>query len=146
MELFGIIFALPVAILVGIIYPSLVIRLCEKSRVLSLAVGVVSTLIALSMSAEIMLIAKMGLLSAHDEFHPLLDTWHGCNTLLGPAALTNLTILWLRRNGKGVQLTWLVAGCACSLFIMAFVASSVLYDDAVHYRTDGEGTYRIDEK
>ena len=135
MDTFGIIFALPVAIVISIFYPQFILRLFSKNRVLVLTFCGLSCLVVIAICVEIGLITHYGIVTAHDKYHPNLDRLHGWNSLLGPAAVTNLFIAFLLYKKSPTHIIKLVSGFVCFLAIGFMGVSNLFYDNAAHYRT-----------
>lgn len=145
MDTFGIIFALPIAVVISVFYPRFIVKLFGRNRIFPSVLCILSCIVVVAVCIEIGVIAKYGIVVVHDSSHSLLDKLQGWNSLLGPASITNLAIWFLLQKKLPHHLVKLISGCICFAAIMLMGLSNLFYDDAAHYRTDKEGTYRIQE-
>ena len=144
MEIFGLLFALPIILAVSWFVPDLIYKFLSKSAFARLSAALLSGVILIAFVAEIVLIARFGIVEAHNKFHPLLDRMQGYNTIFGPIALTYFAVLWTRKMPPKVM-KW-CAGFVCFCAFATAIFGNLFYDDAAHYRADSEGIYRIEEK
>lgn len=134
------------AIVIGIVYPRAVFFIATefpRAKWLALAFSVAVTA---SVAYEIHLIRSVGIIAAYDASPRFLDVLNTLNCLAAPAALTHLVLFALDKCFASKNIVKNVTSVICCLSIWASLAALLIYDSAAHYRTDSEGTYRIDER
>ena len=145
MENFGILLSLPMGVVVGFFYPRIAFFLMKKFAVLRFGLLLFSCVIALTLAYEIRLISSKGIVPAYDADPQFLDALTALNVVFAPAALTHFVLFALDKIVASKRVVKNVAGIMCCVAIWAAMVASLVYDDAAHYHTDSEGTYRIDE-
>ena len=142
MEALGALLGLPVALAISFFYPRCALRLIEHRPSLRLPLHALSCLVVGTIGIEAVWLARDGFVGAYDSHRQELNALQGWNTLLGPAALTNAVLIPLVPRRSAQTALW-AGRVVCFLALGFGGAFNVFYDDATHYRTDSEGTYRI---
>lgn len=137
--------AVPIVLLISVFYSRFLVRAYEEGGMVALLLKIASCFLVVSVLLEVGLMLNLGAAVAHDRFNPFFDRLHALNILLGPAAITNLVAILIHRQTVDNNEARFYSSAVCFLAIMCGLYSNVAVDGVVHYRTDGEGTYRITE-
>jgi hypothetical protein len=132
MEFFGLILAIPVALVASVIYCAIATLLLKKVRALRKAVLVASLLVLACVALEIGLIGTLGVNAAYQRLQNWFGYLHAVCFLLGPPSLANL-VLFLLCAMRETWTAWRIAlsGLICWVACIVAVFGNLFAVDAI---------------
>lgn len=134
MEVFGILFSIPVSFVASLVYCFLLTKFVVRQQTLSRLMWHVSVAVLIAFGAEILLLSTLGAIRARGLLGPGFYVGHVVLFFLGTPALAN--VLLLRRRPKR-SVPWYVAVPFCVVFALVLVLLQYAVSEAL-YGIDGD--------
>lgn len=133
MEVFGILFSIPVSFVASLVYCFVLAKFIARLKTLSRLMWHVSVVVLLAFGGEVLLLVSLGAVRARALLGPGFYVGHLLLFLLGPPALANVLLL---RKGRP-RLPWYAAVPFC--VVLAFVLVLLQYSvSGALYGLDGD--------
>jgi len=140
MEMFGILFSIPVAFAASVIYSLLLIFVVKRFPRLSQAMWWASVLVLAGFLVEVILLVTLGAVRSRGALGPGFYGAHTAIFFLGTPALANLMLL---RRQKSLLLWSCVTVALCTTFALGLVILQYGVSEAL-YGIDGDnGPYSV---
>ena len=128
MEMFGIIFSIPVAYVASMVYCALLAHKIARYERLTRLLYIASVIVLVGFLSEAVLLRTLGTIRCREVIGPAFYVANSVFFFLGTPALAN--ILLLRKRGPVIK--WYVAGILCTVFafflvLMQYDVSEALY-------------------
>ena len=133
MELFGILFSIPVAFVMSMVYCAISVHAIRHVERLRRWLYVVSIGLLVGFISEVVLLATLGAIGSRAFVGPAFYVAHSVFFFLGTPALAN--VLLLRKRGPVVR-GWYLAGALCTLFAFCLILLQYGVSEAL-YGIDG---------
>ena len=133
MELFGIVFSIPVAFVMSMVYCALLAHSIRRFESLRRWLYAASLVLLAGFLAEVVLHATLGAVGSRAVVGPAFYVAHVVFFFLGTPALAN--VLLLRKRGQIVR-RWYIAGILCTGFAFCLVLLQYGVSEAL-YGVDG---------
>jgi hypothetical protein len=130
MELFGILFSIPVALAVSMAYCAFLARVLRRFARLRVFVYAASIVVLGTFLVEMSLLASLGAAGSQALIGPAFYLAHLTVFLVGTPALANVLVL------RPVSCKWYVAGAVCTVFAVFLVLLQYGVSEAL-YGMDG---------
>ena len=129
MELFGIIFSIPVAFVMSMVYCAVLAHAIRRFENLRRWLYAVSLILLAGFLAEVLLLATLGAVGSRALVGPGFYVAHVVFFFLGTPALANILLL---RKREPLLRRWYVAGLLCTVFafcrvLLQYGVSEALY-------------------
>jgi hypothetical protein len=132
-ELFGIVFSIPVAFVMSMVYCAVLAHAIRRFESLRRLLYAVSLILLAGFLAEVVLLVTIGAVGSRAVVGPAFYVAHVIFFLLGTPALAN--VLLLRKRGPVVR-RWYLAGILCTGFAFCLVLLQYGVSEAL-YGVDG---------
>lgn len=140
MEMFGLLFALPVTLGAGAVYTRLALRAFARwPRVRRVAVAI-SFAVGGFVALETVLLLVMGAWGAYRDLHHTYTLLHFINFYFAPPAVANLLLHFTARWPAGERRFTVVTLC-CSLAGMAVLVGNIIVDESITGTNSGGPFY-----
>lgn len=138
MEIFGIIFSIPVAFVASLLYWLFLVELVSKSTRVTRWLLFTSYIVLLLFSAELIILAILGAVRVRGLLGPGFYVAHICFFFLGTPALANSLVL---RPGGGFFTRWYVATVLCTAFAVFLVLLQYSVSESLYGINGDDGPY-----
>jgi len=132
-ELFGIVFSIPVAFVMSMVYCAILAYAIRGVEWLRRWLYVVSIVLLVGFLGEVVLLATLGAVGSRAFVGPAFYVAHSVFFFLGTPALAN--VLLLRKRGPVVR-RWYLVGALCTAFAFCLVLLQYSVSEAL-YGIDG---------
>jgi hypothetical protein len=137
-ELFGIIFSIPVAFVVSMMYCAILAHMIRRFEGLRRWLHAASVVVLAGFLGEVVLLTTLGAVRSRGVIGPAFYVAHVVFFFLGTPALANVLLL---RKGAPVIRRWYLAGVLCTAFAFCLVLLQYGVTEAL-YGIDGtDGPY-----
>ena len=133
MELFGILFSIPVAFVVSMVYCAILTHTIRRFESLRRSLHVASVVVLAGFLGEVVLLTTLGAVRSRGVIGPAFYVAHTVFFFLGTPALANVLLL---RRGAPVMRRWYLAGVVCTGFAFCLVLLQYGVSEAL-YGIDG---------
>ncbi|MCX6951657.1 MAG: hypothetical protein NTV51_05675 [Verrucomicrobia bacterium] len=140
MEIFGLLFALPVTLGASASYTWLAIRMFGRWPRTSRVAVAISHVVAGLVVLEVILLLAMGAKDAFRDLRHTYTTLHIVNFLLAPPAVANLALHFTPRSSAG-QRRFKVATLCCWLTGMTVLVGNIVVDETITGTNNGRPFY-----
>lgn len=132
MELFGLLFAVPVTLVTATVYCCLAVFVLGRLRALTRPVLFGSLVVVLCILAEIVLLGTLGATRAYARLFIGFTVIHEISFWLGPPAIANLLLLALFSRSHSRRLPKVaLASLVCWLVCMGALLGNIAVDEAI---------------
>ena len=138
MELFGLIFAVPVTLVTSTVFCLLAFWAFRRFPMLRSPVCIAASIVLCSVALELVLSFAVGPLALHQRFDGIHSVLHFANFVLAPPAIACVILVATLRWGFPPLPLRIVAVCACWFTCMASLLGNIVVDEAI-YGIDGSG-------
>jgi hypothetical protein len=139
-ELFGIIFSIPVAFVMSMVYCAILAYALRRVELLRRWLYAVSLILLVGFLGEVVLLVTFGAVGSRALVGPVFYVAHSVFFFLGTPALAN--VLLLRKRRPVIQ-RWYLAGVLCTVFALCLVRLQYGVSEAL-YGIDGtNGPYSL---
>ena len=135
MEMFGLLFAIPVTLVTSTVFCLLALRGFRRFPMLRSLAFIAASIVLCSVALELVLSLALGPLVLHQRFDGIHSVLHFANFILAPPAIASVILLPALRWGLPLRI---VAVCACWFTCMASLLGNLVVDEAI-YGVDGSG-------
>jgi hypothetical protein len=135
MELFGIALSVPAALVVGVLYSSLIERVTAKFPSSKIPVLVASAIVLTALALEWCLLGTLGAVRGREVIGPAFYPVHLAVFFLSIPALANIVVL---RKPESSARGWLMAGVLCAALALPIVLTHYAVSEVL-YGIDGSG-------
>jgi hypothetical protein len=138
MELFGLIFAVPVTLVASAVFCLLTFWALRRFPMLRSPVFFAASIVLFSVALELVLSFAVGPLALHQRFDSIHSVLHFANFVLAPPAIACVIIVAALRWGFRPLPLSIVAIGVCWFTCMASLLGNIVVDEAI-YGIDGSG-------
>jgi len=131
MELFGLLFAVPVTFVASVAYAALVLAIFKFLPVFGRVLVAGSVVVVALTAAELILLATMGAKGTYADLGQRFTAMHFLGFVLGPPAVANLVFYLASRWNLKKWLGFSFATLCCWLACMAALLGNIAVDEAI---------------
>jgi hypothetical protein len=131
MELFGLLFAVPVTFVTSLVYASLMIPAARRWPVAKHALLIFSGFVGACVLAEAVALGIWGAKGTYDHFRHIFTVMHFLNCLLAPPAVAHAVFYLAARVTSLAWLQFFFIVPCCWLACMAVIVGHIMIDEAI---------------
>jgi len=146
MELFGLLFAVPVTLVTSLVYTGLMLALFTRWPVVKRIAIPLSYLVATSVVLEIGILGLLGAKASYAHLRHIYTVIHFLNLLLAPPALANLVVAFAARRGKQRTVQFWAGTACCWVACITVLFGNIMIDEAIVGVGAGKPFYMTGDK